>query len=82
MLDNDFLQKLSERAARLFPAAVASRKKLEQDMYRLLQSSLGRLNVVTREEFAAQLQVLEQTKAQIAALEEKVRTLESKSSAS
>jgi hypothetical protein len=78
MLDNEFLRKLSARAAALFPAAEAKGKELflEQDLYRLLQSSLAKLNLVTREEFAAQMQVLERTRAEIAALEQQLAELE------
>jgi hypothetical protein len=76
MIDSAFLHKLSARAAGLFPAADAARQKLEQDLYQLLQGSLSKLNVVTREEFAAQLQVLERAQAQITALEQKVSELE------
>jgi BMFP domain-containing protein YqiC len=76
MLDPDFLQKLSARAAGLLPAAEAKRKELEQDMYKLLQGSLAKLNVVTREEFDAQQAVLERTRAQMLELERKVAELE------
>lgn len=76
MIDNDFLQKLSARAAGLFPAAEAARAKLEKELYGLLQSSLGKLNVVTKEEFVAQARLLEQAQAQIAALEVQMAALE------
>jgi ubiquinone biosynthesis accessory factor UbiK len=76
MIDNDFLQKLSARAAGLFPAADAAREKLERELYGLLQGSLSKLNIVTREEFVAQTRLLEQARAQMAALEEKVAALE------
>ncbi|HEY0964030.1 MAG TPA: accessory factor UbiK family protein [Pseudomonadales bacterium] len=76
MIDNDFLQQLSARAAGLFPAADAARQKLEKEMYGLLQTSLARMNVVTKEEFVAQTRLLEQARSQIAALELKVAALE------
>ncbi len=76
MIDNDFLQKLSARAAGLFPAADAARQKLEKELYGLLQSSLSKLNVVTKEEFVAQTRLLEQAQAQIAALETQMAALE------
>jgi BMFP domain-containing protein YqiC len=77
MIDADFLRKLSAKAADLFPAAESARQRLEQDLYRLLQGSLARFNVVTREEFDAQARVLQQAQAQITALEAKVAALES-----
>jgi BMFP domain-containing protein YqiC len=76
MIDKAFLQKLSARAAGLFPAADAAREKLEKELYSLLQSSLAKLNVVTKEEFVAQARLLEQAQAQIAALEVKMAALE------
>ena len=76
MIDKDFLHKLSARAAGLFPAAEAARVKLEKELYGLLQGSLEHLNVVTKEEFVAQTCLLEQARAQIAALEVQVAALE------
>ena len=76
MIDNDFLQKLSARAAGLYPAAEAARARLEKELYGLLQTSLGKLNVVTKEEFVAQTRLLEQARAQIAALEVQMAALE------
>lgn len=76
MIDNDFLQQLSARAAALFPAADAARQKLEKELYGLLQTSLARMNVVTKDEFVAQTRLLEQARTQIAALEQKVTALE------
>jgi ubiquinone biosynthesis accessory factor UbiK len=76
MLDNEFLRSLSARAAGLFPAAEAARAKLEQQMYTLLQGALGKLNVVTREEFDAQQRVLEKATLQVTLLEQKLLELE------
>jgi BMFP domain-containing protein YqiC len=77
MIDKAFLQELSARAAGLFPAADAARAKLENELYGLLQSSLGKLNVVTKEDFVAQARLLEQARTQIAALEGRMAALES-----
>ena len=76
MIDNDFLRNLSARAAGLFPAADAARQKLEKELYTLLQGSMAKLNVVTKEEFVAQTRLLDQARAQIAALELKMAALE------
>jgi ubiquinone biosynthesis accessory factor UbiK len=78
MLDNEFLRSLSARAAALFPAAETARQKVEQEMYSLLQSTLGKLNIVTREEFDAQQRVLEKATQQITMLEVKLAVLEQK----
>ncbi len=76
MLDNEFLRSLSARAAALFPAADAARQRIEQEMYALLQNGLGKLNVVTREEFDAQQRILEKATLQIGLLEQKLAELE------
>ena len=76
MLDNEFLRSLSARAAALFPTAEAARMKIEQEMYALLQDALGKLNVVTREEFDAQQRVLEKATLQIGLLEQQLTELE------
>ena len=76
MFDHDFLQKLSARAAALFPAVETKKQQLEQELYALLQASLAKMNVVTREEFAAQLQVLAKAQSRISELEQKIAELE------
>jgi BMFP domain-containing protein YqiC len=77
MLNHDFLQTLSRKAADLFPAAEAARTKLEKEMYALLQASLGKLQLVTREEFDAQRELLARADARIADLEQRIAKLES-----
>ena len=44
----------------------------------MLRSSLARLDLVTRDEFDAQLKVLERARARLVALEERVKALEAK----
>ena len=80
MLDSEFLRSLSARAAALFPAAESARTKLEQELYGLLQGTLGKLHLVTREEFDAQRQVLARATSRIAELEERVQQLEQRPS--
>lgn len=76
MLNNEFLQSLSKKAAMLFPAAEAARVKLERELYALLQTSLGKLHLVTREEFDAAQQMLARANARIAELEQRLSELE------
>jgi BMFP domain-containing protein YqiC len=76
MLNTEFLHSLSQKAAALFPAAEAARSKLEAELYGLLQASLGKLHLVTREEFTAQTQVLARASARIAELEQRLDQLE------
>ena len=76
MIDNEFLKSLSAKAAALLPAAGAAREQAEQELFKLLQSALAPLNLVSREEFQAQLKVLEQAQAQISELEARLQALE------
>lgn len=79
MLNQEFLRSLSNRAAALFPAAESARAKLEQELYALLQTSLGKLHLVTREEFDAQREVLARASARIAELEARLDQVEKRS---
>lgn len=76
MLSNEFLQSLSVKAAKVFPAASAMQKDIEGNMYKLLQGSFAKLNLVTREEFDSQLAVLQRAEETIAQLEQKIAALE------
>lgn len=76
MLNNDFLQELSSRISALMPMAASVRADVEKSIQELLQSAFSRLNLVTREEFDAQMKVLERAEKTIATLEEKIAMLE------
>lgn len=76
MLSNEFLHKLSSKAAGIFPAATSIQKELEGKLFELLQGSFAKLNLVTREEFDSQLEVLARAQQNILALEEKIAALE------
>ncbi|HWK54140.1 MAG TPA: accessory factor UbiK family protein [Hyphomicrobiales bacterium] len=76
MIDNDFLRSLSTKAAALFPAASEAREKIEQELFTLLKSALGPLNLLSRDEFETQMQVLTQAEARISELERRVAELE------
>jgi ubiquinone biosynthesis accessory factor UbiK len=76
MINNEFLQSVSRRAAELFPAAAEARAKLESELYSLLQLSLSKLHIVTREEFDAQCAVLAKANQRIAELEQRLASLE------
>lgn len=76
MLNNEFLQDLSSRIARLVPMAAGVREQVEKNVHETLQGAFARLNLVTREEFEAQIKVLARAQQTIAALEEKIAVLE------
>jgi len=67
-------------ARRLFAglpeAAKTMRRDIESNFRAVLQSSLGKLDLTTREEFDVQTRVLERTRARIEQLEQRIATLE------
>jgi BMFP domain-containing protein YqiC len=72
--------RIDEMARRLFeglPAAARTmRRDIESNFRAVLQSSLGKLDLTTREEFEVQTKVLERTRARIDQLELRIVTLE------
>lgn len=67
-------------ARRLFesvpPALRSVQQDLESNFKAVLRSTLGKLDLVTRDEFDTQTKVLERTRSKLEALEEKVKALE------
>ncbi|MFL2840730.1 MAG: accessory factor UbiK family protein [Pseudohongiellaceae bacterium] len=76
MIDKKFLETLSARLGEVFPTPGPIRKDIEKQFFALLQSNLGKLNLVTREEFDAQLKVLNRAEQTITELEAKIIKLE------
>ena len=73
--------RIDEIARRLFesvpPALRTVQKDLETNFRAVLRSSLGKLDLVTRDEFDTQTRVLERTRARLAELEARLQALES-----
>jgi ubiquinone biosynthesis accessory factor UbiK len=71
---------INELARRLFaslPAAVrGAQVDLENNFRAVLRSTLGKMDLVTRDEFDVQTKVLERTRARLAALEARLAQLE------
>jgi ubiquinone biosynthesis accessory factor UbiK len=76
MIDKEFLEKLSARLSETLPNPGPIKEDIEKQFFTLLQSSLGKLNLVTREEFDTQLKVLNRAEQTIAELETKIAELE------
>ena len=77
MIDSGFLETLARRIAQLAPpGADVLREDFERNVHALLRSALGRLDLVTREEFDAQARVLARTREKLEALERRVAVLE------
>ena len=77
MIDLDKLDDLARRLSSLVPPAMREgREELQQNFKAVLQAGLGKLDLVTREEFEVQRAVLLRTREKLEALEALVSTLE------
>jgi BMFP domain-containing protein YqiC len=72
--------RIDEIARRLMdnlpPALRATQRDLENNFRAVLRANLGKLDLVTRDEFDTQSRVLERTRAKLEALEARVRAME------
>ena len=77
MIDLDKLDDLARRLSGLVPPAMREgREELQQNFKTVLQAGLGKLDLVTREEFEVQRAVLLRTREKLEALESLLATLE------
>jgi hypothetical protein len=74
MIDPRFFEELSAKLSTLIAASPA--KDLEKNARALLSSMFARLDLVTREEFDVQREVLARTRTRLEALEARVAALE------
>jgi BMFP domain-containing protein YqiC len=73
---NDTLEQLSKRISSLIPGDVKGvQDDIERNVKSLLQSSLTKMNLVTREEFDVQSAVLQHTREKLEQLEKQVAQL-------
>jgi ubiquinone biosynthesis accessory factor UbiK len=75
-MNDKLLGELSARLAEL--AASNPAKDLERNMRGLLSSAFARMDLVTREEYDAQAQVLARAREKLAALEARIAQLEAR----
>lgn len=75
----NLLEEVSARISEVMAASPA--RDLEKNLKASLAGLLGRLDLVSREEFDVQAQVLAQTRAQLTALEERLARLEDRGDA-
>jgi BMFP domain-containing protein YqiC len=76
-MDNFRIDEIARRLLAALPeSARTMRRDIESNFRAVLQSSLGRLDLTTREEFEVQAKVLERTRARIEQLEQRIVTLE------
>ena len=77
MLDPKKLEELAKQLSDAVPSGVRSAAEgAEARMKQILQSQLSRLDVVTREEFDIQSQVLIRTREKLEAMEARLAALE------
>ena len=77
MLDNQTINRLSDKINELLPPGVQQAKSdFDARLKTLLQQQLTQLEFVSREEFDIQSRVLQRTRAKLETLEEKLSQLE------
>ncbi len=78
MFDTKTIDDMANKLAGVLPPALHTIKEdLEKTFRAILQSVLGKMELVTREEFEVQKMVLAKTRANLEALEKRVAALES-----
>lgn len=77
VIDPRLIDDLARRLGGSLPESLRSlREDLEQNFKATLQSALGRLDLVTREEFDLRSELLERARKQLAELERRLEALE------
>lgn len=77
MLDTKFIEDMVKRLSDSIPPTFdAIKKDMERNFRAVLQSTFSKLDLVTREEFDAQVGVLAKTRAKLELLEQQITTLE------
>ncbi len=79
MLDNQSINRLSEKINQLLPAGLQQIKgDFDARLKTLLQQQLSALELVSREEFDIQARVLQRTRTKLEDLERKLKQLETR----
>ncbi len=77
MIDNQTLNRLSDRIAELLPPGLQQVKRdFDVRLKQLLQEQLANYEMVSREEFDLQARVLARTRAKLETLESRIAELE------
>jgi BMFP domain-containing protein YqiC len=82
MLDPKQLEDLAARLTRVIPPGLKGlRAELEDNFRAVLRANLDRLDMVSRERFDTQAELLARTQKKLAALEKRLRALEAPAAA-
>ena len=77
MIDPRLIDDLARRLGISLPEGLRSlREDLEQNFKATIQAALGRIDLVTREEFDLRTEMLERARTQLAELERRLEALE------
>lgn len=77
-MNRNLLDELSEQLSRLLPQAQAMSEEAREAARAALRQSLSKMDLVTREEFAAQQRALQRAEQKIAELEAMITALENR----
>jgi len=76
-MPGDSIEKLAQKLAEVVPQGIKSvRDDLEQNFQSVLRAGLGKLDLVSREEFEVQEAVLARTREKLDALEQRLNLIE------
>jgi len=77
MFDSKSIDDIANRLADAIPPGLSNIKgDMEKNFHAILQGALGKLDLVTREEFEVQKAVLAKTRSKLEALEKRVEEIE------
>jgi BMFP domain-containing protein YqiC len=81
MIDENLIRNLGNQLGR-FITDTAAREDMQKSLNTIVQNVFARLDLVTREQFDAQLETLERTRAQLERLEGEIAALQQQLAAS
>lgn len=78
-MKKSIIDELSEQLARLMPQANAMGEDIKASVKTAMEKSFAKMDLLTREEFDAQVRALKRAEQKIAELEEAIKKLEERS---
>ncbi len=75
MINDNLIRSLGDQLGR-FISDSSAREDMQKSLNAIVQSAFARLDLVTREQFDAQLETLEQTREQLSRLEADMKRLQ------